>query len=221
MHHLEYFMPVHPASGAIHVFFWGLPRGQFRSVSLQDLLSELIHLIPGTIENTSISHFKYFSFILWCFKSWLLIIFAAWPWLHHVPSLCMMAGSPCLPLPVVGHWECQCCEWSSAAHHEQLGKPWYFGAPDPLPKGVLSADYSGIFCEYDILGLNVRKPSIILKIHWIGREICGDFSHWIGGHDMLVSFNQPQWIEPVVRSAAEPWLSIFAKKWAAKEQWVS
>ena len=143
MHHLECLMPVHPASGAIHVFFLGLPRGQCRSVSLQDLLSELIHLIPGTIEillsATSSISVSSFDFI----KPLLLIIFAAKTWLHHVPSLWWIreilteiAGSPCLPLPVVGHWECQCCEWSSAAHHEQLGKPWYFGAPDPLPKGV-------------------------------------------------------------------------------------
>ena len=144
MHHLECLMPVHPASGAIHVFFFGVTSWAMSIRKSPGFVVRTYSSYSRYNWDTSISHFKYLSFILWFHKTFTIDHFCSKKtWLHHVPSLWWIreilteiAGSPCLPLPVVGHWQCQCCEWSSAAHHEQLGKPWYFGAPDPLPKGV-------------------------------------------------------------------------------------
>ena len=169
MHHLECLMPVHPASGAIHVFFLGLPRGQFRSVSLQDLLSELIHLIPGTIEillsATSSISVSSFDFI----KPLLLIIFAAkkhgyimfhpydgsvksWPKSQDLP--------PCL-------FQLSATESASAVSGVPL-----LTMSSSVSLGTLGPQ-TPFQKEWDIL--RVWYHRIILKIHWIGWEICGDF----------------------------------------------
>jgi len=172
MRHLECLMPLHPASGAIHVFYLGLPRGQFRSVSLQDLLSELIHLIPGTIENTSISHFKHFSFILWFHKTFTIDHFCSKkPWLHHVPSLCLMVRSAkswpkSQDLPAC-LFQLSATESASAVSGVPL-----LTMSSSVSLGTLGPQ-TPFQKEWDIL--RVWYSSIILKIHWIGREICGDF----------------------------------------------